>query len=149
MRSSAIPASRPRARRPGHRAFFLATRIEGAQEHPLPASGGAGAAPSPKTTAPANWRLALPWVSPGWGGLVGVGGRGHRKGQLRVLGSPSAPHTKEPRTGGPPGGRGVRGPDLFLRKSLVPWYIPGGTKTKTGLPACGPPSGLRGQSVKF
>jgi hypothetical protein len=37
-----------------------------------------------------------------WGGLVG--GRGHRKGQLRVLGRPSARHTKEPRTGGPPGG---------------------------------------------
>ena len=51
-----------------------------------------------------------------WGGLVGD--RGHRKGQLRVLGSPSARHTKEPRTGGPPGGRGVRGPDFFLRKSL-------------------------------
>jgi hypothetical protein len=45
-----------------------------------------------------------------WGGLVGD--RGHRKGQLRVLGSPSALHTKEPRTGGPPG---VRGPD-FLAK---------------------------------
>jgi hypothetical protein len=29
-----------------------------------------------------------------WGGLVGD--RGHRKGQLRVLGSPSARHTKEP-----------------------------------------------------
>jgi hypothetical protein len=58
-------------------------------------SGGAGAAPSPKTTAPASWRLALPWVSPG-AGLV-VGDRGHRKAQLRVLGSPSAPHTKEPR----------------------------------------------------
>jgi hypothetical protein len=39
-----------------------------------------------------------------WGGLVGD--RGHRKGQLRVLGRPSARHTKEPRTGGPPGGRG-------------------------------------------
>jgi hypothetical protein len=33
-----------------------------------------------------------------WGGLAGDGG--HRKGQLRVLGSPSALHTKEPRTGG-------------------------------------------------
>jgi hypothetical protein len=51
-----------------------------------------------------------------WGGLAGD--RGHRKGQLRVLGSPSARHTKEPRTGGPPGGRGVRGPDFFSRKSL-------------------------------
>jgi hypothetical protein len=45
-----------------------------------------------------------------------VGDRGHRKGQLRVLGSPSALHTKEPRTGGSPGGRGVRGPVFFLRK---------------------------------
>jgi hypothetical protein len=51
-----------------------------------------------------------------WGGLVGD--RGHRKGQLRVLGSPSALRTKETRTGGAPGGRGVRGPDLFWRKSL-------------------------------
>jgi hypothetical protein len=35
-----------------------------------------------------------------WGGLMG--GRGHRKGQLRMLGmhSPSALHTKKPRTGG-------------------------------------------------
>ena len=47
-----------------------------------------------------------------------TGDRGHWKGQLRVLGSPSALHTKEPRTGGAPGGRGVRGPDFFLRKSL-------------------------------
>jgi hypothetical protein len=46
-----------------------------------------------------------------WGGLVGD--RGHRKGQLRVLGSPSARHaprathhTKAPRTPGPEGHRG-------------------------------------------
>jgi hypothetical protein len=52
-----------------------------------------------------------------WGGLVGD--RGHRKGQLRVLGSPSARHTKEPRTGGPPGGRGVRGPDYFCESPFV------------------------------
>jgi hypothetical protein len=50
-----------------------------------------------------------------------VGDRGHRKGQLRVLGSPSARHTKEPRTGGAPGGRGVRGPYFFFAK--VPSYI--------------------------
>jgi hypothetical protein len=56
-----------------------------------------------------------------WGGLVG--GRGHRKGQLRVLGSPSALRTKGPRTGGPPGGRG---PDFFAK---APWYISEGTKT--------------------
>ena len=48
----------------------------GAQEHPLPASGGAGAAPPPKTTAPASWRLSLPWVSPGAGWWVtGATGR--------------------------------------------------------------------------
>jgi hypothetical protein len=72
--------------------FFLGTRNEEAQERPLPASGGAGAAPPPKTTAPASWRLTLPWVSPGAGWWAGD--RGHQKGQLRVLGSPSAHHTK-------------------------------------------------------
>jgi hypothetical protein len=47
-----------------------------AQERPLPASGGAGAAPPPKTTAPASWRLTLPWVSPeaGWW-VTGATGR--------------------------------------------------------------------------
>jgi hypothetical protein len=56
-----------------------------------------------------------------------VGDRGHRKGQLRVLGSPSARHTstKEPRTGGPPGGRGAD--PIFFAK--VPSYISEGTKT--------------------
>jgi hypothetical protein len=33
-------------------------------------SGGAGAAPPPNTTAPASWRLTLPWVSPGAGWWV-------------------------------------------------------------------------------
>jgi hypothetical protein len=52
-----------------------------------------------------------------WDGLVG--GRGHRKGQLRVLGSPSALRTKESRTGGPPGAeRGARGSVFFLRKPI-------------------------------
>jgi hypothetical protein len=46
-----------------------------------------------------------------WGGLVS--GRGHRKDQFRVLGSHSALRTNIPRKGGPPGGRGVRGPDFF------------------------------------
>jgi hypothetical protein len=60
-----------------------------------------------------------------WCGLVGD--RGHRKGQLRVLGSPSALRTKKPRTGGPPGRGGESaGPFFFLRKSLG---------TKTGLRA--------------
>jgi hypothetical protein len=64
------------------------------------------------------WRLTLPRVPPAgcWGGLVGD--RGHRKGQLRVLGSPSARRTKGPRTGGPPGGARSPRTDFFLRKSL-------------------------------
>jgi hypothetical protein len=60
-----------------------------------------------------------------WGGLVGD--RGHRKGQLRVLGSPSARHTKEPRTGGPPGGAGSPRTRFVFAK--VPSYISEGTKT--------------------
>jgi hypothetical protein len=56
-----------------------------------------------------------------------VGDRGHRKGQLRVLGSPSARHTKEPRTGGPPGGAGNPRTRFFFAK--VPSYISEGTKT--------------------
>ena len=60
-----------------------------------------------------------------WGGLVGD--RGHRKGQLCVLGSPSARRTKEPRTGGPPGGAGSPRTRFFLAK--VPSYISEGTKT--------------------
>jgi hypothetical protein len=73
VRSSAILAScqafRHSGGRPGDRAFFFGTRIEEAQERPLPASDGPGAAPPPKTTAPASWRLtSLPWVSSGAGG---------------------------------------------------------------------------------
>jgi hypothetical protein len=98
-------------------------------------SGGASAAPPPKTTAPASWRLALPWVSRiTWGGLVGD--MGHRKGQLlRVLGSsPSAsafraPHhhhgrTKGPRTGGPP----APPPRARFFFAKVTSYISEGTK---------------------
>jgi hypothetical protein len=82
--------------------------MEEAHERPLPASGGAGAAPPSKNTAPASWRLTS-HIALGttWGGLVG--GRGHRKGQLRMPGSPSVLHgtsTKKARIGGPPGGRG-------------------------------------------
>jgi hypothetical protein len=64
-----------------------------------------------------------------WCGLVG--GRGHRKGQLRVLGSPSALRTKEPRTGGPPGGAGSpRARFFFCESPLIhEQYIPAGTKT--------------------
>jgi hypothetical protein len=63
-----------------------------------------------------------------------VGDRGHRKGQLRVLGSPSALHTstKEPRTGGPPGGAGSPRTRFFLRKSLD-------TYLRVLKPDCGPP----------
>jgi hypothetical protein len=63
------------------------------------------AAPPPKTTAPASWRLTHIALRKRktWGGLVG--GRGHRKGQLRVLGTPPpprarVPHTKNSRAGG-------------------------------------------------
>jgi hypothetical protein len=65
-----------------------------------------------------------------WGGLVSD--RGHLKGQLRVLGSPSARHTKEPRTGGAPGGAGSPRTRFFLRKSL-------GTYLRVLKPDCGPP----------
>jgi hypothetical protein len=53
--------------------------------------------------------------------------------QLRVLGSPSALRTKGPRTGGPPGGRGVRGPGFFLRKPIDTY-----TCLRALKPACGP-----------
>jgi hypothetical protein len=52
-----------------------------------------------------------------------VGGRGHRKGQLRVLGSPSALRTKKPRTGGPPESAG---PIYILKRKPL-------EGTKTGL----------------
>jgi hypothetical protein len=88
-RSSAIPARpsgsrRSAGARPGHRAFFLGTRIEEAQKRPLPASGGAGVAPpAPQNHRPASWRLTLPWASPrGRAGphrmCSGVGGHGAR-----------------------------------------------------------------------
>jgi hypothetical protein len=68
-----------------------------------------------------------------WGGLAGD--RGHRKGQLRVLGSPSARHTKEPRTGGAPGGAGSPRTRFFLRKSLR-------TYLRVLKPDCRPPGPL-------
>jgi hypothetical protein len=58
-----------------------------------------------------------------------VGDRGHRNDQLRVLGSPSARHTKELRTGGHRGGRGVRGPDFVFAKGPRPLIHTWGTKT--------------------
>jgi hypothetical protein len=48
-----------------------------------------------------------------------MSGRGHRKDPFRVLGSHSALHANIPRKGGPPGGRGVRGPDFFDRILLI------------------------------
>jgi hypothetical protein len=73
---------------------------------------------TPKTTAPASGQLAA-HIALGvtWGGLVGD--RGHRKGQLRVLGSPSARRTKEPMAGGGGRGLGVRGPDFFGERPLI------------------------------
>jgi hypothetical protein len=129
-RSSAIPASGQTFGRsapgPGHRAFSFATRIEEAQKRPLPASGaGTGAAPPPPHPPTPNHRpgqlVAHIALHITWGGLVG--GRGHRKGQLRVLGSPSTLHTKQGtqpgHPGGAPGGRGVRGPDCFGESPLI------------------------------
>jgi hypothetical protein len=78
-----------------------------------------------------------------------VGGRGHRKGQLRALGSPSALSTKEPRTGGPPArGRGSADPFLFCESPLI--HASGrlrALKPETGLRAPGASRGR--QSVAF
>jgi hypothetical protein len=154
----AIPA-RPSAQCPTAwaRAFFLASRMEEAHRStrcPRVAALVHGAAPPTKTTAPVSWRLTLPWVSPGAGWWV-TAGRGHRKGQLRVLGSPSALHTKEPRTGWPPGGRGVHGPDFVLRTPLDTYlvsYIPGGAKYQNRAASEHPPRAwpclAQGQSVQ-
>jgi hypothetical protein len=68
-RSSATPrmalfgSSSPR--RPGHRAFFLDTRIEEAPHAP---PVGAGAAPPPKPTTPTSQRLTPPskHTGPSW-----------------------------------------------------------------------------------
>jgi hypothetical protein len=68
-------------------------------------------------------------ISPGAGWWV-TGDRGHRKGQLRVLGSPSALRTKGPMAREAPGGRGGRGPDFFWRKLLD-------THRRALKPACG------------
>jgi hypothetical protein len=64
-----------------------------------------------------------------------VGDRGHRKGQLRVLGSPSARHTKEPRTGGPPGGGGESADPIFFCES--PFVLR--TYLRVLKPDCRPP----------
>jgi hypothetical protein len=51
-----------------------------------------------------------------------VGDRGHRKGQLCVLGSPSALHTKKPRTGGGThrgGGEQPADPIYFCESPLI------------------------------
>jgi hypothetical protein len=65
----------------GHRAFFLATRIE---EAPHAVSGGAGAPPPPITTTPINQRLTPPSTHyTHWARLVS--NMGHRPPQLGVL----------------------------------------------------------------
>jgi hypothetical protein len=121
--------------RPRHSAELKERR---SAERPLPANGGAGAAPPPKTHEPkppprpagGSHCLGYP-LAPGAGWWV-AGATGRANGQLRVLGSPqsfrAAPHstlrgpdtdtgTGTGGTGGPPGGRGVRvrGPDGHLR----------------------------------
>jgi hypothetical protein len=100
--------------------------MEEAQKRPLPtteASGGAGAAPPPKTTAPASWRLTLPWITYlgiTWDGLVGgwVRGRGHREGQLRVGARQPPPRSalRNPRQGAHQAGG--ESADQFLRKPI-------------------------------
>jgi hypothetical protein len=114
----ATPArhSAPGAEDPGTARFTKALELKKRRSARCPRVAALVQLHPPKTTAPASWRLTCIALGITWGGLVGD--RGHRKGQLRVLGSPSARHTKEPRTGGAPGGRGVRGPDFFWRKSL-------------------------------
>jgi hypothetical protein len=129
-----------RAPRPGHREFFPGTRIEEAQERPLPASGGAGEPPPPpKKTPPrppGGTQGRGGHRGPGAGGWV-AGAPGSRKGQLRVLGSPSALRTKEPRTGGPPatGGAGIPRTRYFFAKGESPKPL----ETHLGVlkPACG------------
>jgi hypothetical protein len=71
-----------------------------------------------------------------------MGDRGHRKGQLRVLGSPSARRTiigtEGPRAGWPPGGGGgecVCGRDFVDVAEVPSSYISQGIRTKTGLQA--------------
>jgi hypothetical protein len=68
----------PRPGRPGHRAFFFATRME---EAPSAASGGAGAAPHPPRPSPrpaGGSHCPLPWISPGAGWWV-TGATGRRE----------------------------------------------------------------------
>jgi hypothetical protein len=142
-RSSAIPArpSAPGAEGLGTVRFSWALELKGRRSARCPrvvARAGRAAAPPPKPPPrPAAGRLMLPWVSPHQRISGLVGGRGHRKGQLRVLGSPSALRTKlslrtkEPTrtglTGGAPGrGRGVRGPRARFVLAKAPWCIPGG-----------------------
>jgi hypothetical protein len=91
----------------------------------------------PKTHRPGQLaaRIALDIT---WSGLVG--GKGHRKGQLRVLRSPSARRTKNPGPGGHRGG-GERGPDFFLRKSLR-------TYLRALKPDCRPPGPIGNIGVR-
>jgi hypothetical protein len=77
-----------------------------------------------------------------WGGLVGD--RGHRKGQLRVLGAAALPRSqlRNPGPGGHRGGGESADPVLFLRKSLRAYL-------RVLKPDCGPPQGPIGNRSPF
>jgi hypothetical protein len=88
-RSSAIPPSRPGLRgpprRPVHRAFFLASRIEEAPHAPRV---GAGAAPPPKSPPrPASGSHRLPHTHTHTHWVRLVSNMGHRPRHLGVLGA--------------------------------------------------------------
>jgi hypothetical protein len=97
------------------RVFLRHTRIEEAQERPLVRKWRRWCSSTPPNHRPGQLAAHIA-LGITWGGLVGD--RGHRKGQLRVLGSPSALRTKEPRTGGPPGGESAD-PILFCESPLI------------------------------
>jgi hypothetical protein len=63
------------------------------------------------------------------------------KGQLRVLGSPSALRTKKPRIGGPPGGRGVRADPIFCVRKPLDTHLRA-LKAESGMWAPPRPSGM-------
>jgi hypothetical protein len=116
---------------------------------PQAASGGALVLVQlrpPQTTAPASWRLTLPWVyhlgrAGGWQGppeelgLLGqlqlrvLGARGRQPFRFRL--PRSAPRTKEPSLdwglGGRRGGRGAAGPIFFCKSPLggITWWLVG------------------------
>jgi hypothetical protein len=120
-RSSSIPAKPPAAVAEGlstaRFSYFLGTRIEEAQERPLPASEWRRwCSSAPPTHRPGQLAAHIA-LGITWGGLVGD--RGHRKGQLRVLGSRQplrAPHSGT-QDRGATGGAGSPRTRFFLRES--------------------------------